>query len=176
VAPDVNLALRLRVPWDVFDQVGLPPPAELPTGQQGFIVTAPPAPLAADIDFYVSSARPYWPDRARAARDNALLGPMTNESGQHLTAVSYRRSVLGTPTPPGLLGRQPANVEDRIRGLGGTVDDGVLWMVELWLSRSALATGDPDLMNTRRQARFLDQGWRPDQIKPTGSHGPFHKD
>ena len=42
VAPDVSLAFRLRVPWDVFDQPGPPPPAELPTGQQGFIATAPP--------------------------------------------------------------------------------------------------------------------------------------
>jgi hypothetical protein len=176
VAPDVSLAFRLRVPWDVFNQAGAPPPAELPTGQQGFIATAPPAPGAADIDFYVSSVGPYWPNRAQAARDNALLGPLTNKSGQHLTAVSYRRSLLTTPTPPSLLGRQPANVEDRIRGLGGTIDDdGVLWMVEQWLSRSALATGDPYLMNAR-QARFLDKGWRVDQIKPSGSRNPFRKD
>jgi hypothetical protein len=178
LAPNVSLAFRLRVPWDVFDQVGPPPPAELPTGQQGFIATAPAAPQAADIDFYVSSTGlPYWPNRAQAARDNALLGPLTNKSGQHLTAVSYRRNVLRMPTPPDLLGRQPVNAADRIRGLAGAVDDdGVLWMVEQWLSRSALATGDHQAMNTRRPARFLDQAWLSEQIKPRGSRDPFRKE
>jgi hypothetical protein len=177
VSPDASLAFRLRVPWDVFDQPGPPPPTDLPTGQQGFIAPTPPAPQAADFDFYVSSAGPHWPNRAQAARDNAMLGPLTNESGQHLTAVSYRRNVLTTPTPQKVLGRQPANVADRIRGLGGTVDDdGVLWIVEQWLSRSALATGDPEVLSTLRPAGFLDQGWRADQIKPSGSRDPFRMD
>jgi hypothetical protein len=177
VSPDASLAFRLRVPWDVFDQPGPPPPADLPTGQQGYIAVVPPAPQAADFDFYVSSTAPYWPNRTQAARDNAMLGPLTNESGQHLTVVSYRRNVLITRTPPKVLGRQPANVADRIRGLGGGVDDdGVLWMVEQWLSVSALATGDPEAVSTPRPARFLDQAWRADQIKPSGSRDPFHKD
>jgi hypothetical protein len=49
-------------------------------------------------------------------------------------------------------------------------------MVEQWLSRSALATGDHLAMNTRRPARFLDQAWLSEQIKPRGSRDPFRKE
>jgi hypothetical protein len=43
--------------------------------------------------FLSDNGTPYWPDADQVDQDNAGMGPLKNENGQLLTAVSFRRSL-----------------------------------------------------------------------------------
>jgi hypothetical protein len=143
VAPGVRHVLRLRSDFTLF-QPGVPSgpnPGEIATSAFGGVIR-PPAPLcAADVDFYVSTGAPYWAGGARSKRENARLGPLVNESGQVLTAVSKQQLMLNHPTPSKLFDApRPQGTGDTVRGIGMTIDeDDVLWVREMLLSRKALA-------------------------------------
>lgn len=135
-----HLVLRLRMPWDIFDRPSAWPVARLRTGDQGLRVSAPPILRSADVDFYVSEGAPFWPNEAQARADNATVGPLRNTADQYLTAVSVRRDLISSPTPEHALGIGPRTHDDAVRGTGGCLDElGFMWVVEQWISRSALS-------------------------------------
>lgn len=137
----VTHVLTFRTTWDLFAK-GIPPasnPGELRSGTAGLVIPAPTTFMAADLDLYVSDRKPYWPREAKARRDNACVGPIQNRSGQYLTGVSFRRSALKGDAPELALALKSRSTKDRIRGIGTAVDHrGVLWIIEQWMSPSAL--------------------------------------
>ena len=141
VAPGVRHVLRLRVAWDLFRPgvPSAPSPGDLRRDERGFVAPPPPEDHATDLDVFVGDARPYWPNEARARRDNAVLGPLANEAGQFLTAVAAKRSVLAAPAPAAAVADPPESPADGVRGLGGAVDErGFFWLLEQLMSRRAL--------------------------------------
>jgi hypothetical protein len=137
----VTHALTFRTTWDLFVK-NVPPasnPGELPSGTVGLVIPAPATFKAADLDIYVSDKKPYWPREAKARRDNACIGPIQSRAGQYLTGVSFRRSALNGDAPVDALALKSRFAKDHIRGIGTAVDDrGVLWIIEQWMSPSAL--------------------------------------
>jgi hypothetical protein len=141
VHPGVDLVLRLRFPWDLFDQHAVS--AEVPSSPRptdlGVLVPVPQREHAVDVDVFVCHATPYWPNKAQARLDNACLGPVANKAGQFLTAQTVHRSLDKDPSPTvpdapvGASGMPP--LHDRLRGMGAAVDPhGFLWVHEMWLS------------------------------------------
>jgi len=109
----------------------------------GLIVPAPLQMRAADVDLYVSRRRPYWEHEKRARRDDACLGPMSNESGEFLTAVSYRRSQFTHPAPAAAIAPPGRPGSMTARGLGTALDErGVFWVVEQWMSEDVFIALD----------------------------------
>jgi hypothetical protein len=146
------LAIRFRATWDLFlkSRPSAPLPSDPKDRDLGLLVTAPKAPYAADLDVYICRGRAFWPAERRARRDNACLGPLVNRADQHLTAVSVRRSLIRTPTPPQVLAGQPDTEDDRVRGVGAVVAaDGILWICEQWMSRSALIAARDKLADSQ---------------------------
>lgn len=163
VADGVRHVIRLRSPWDLFVNGPGTVPGRLKATDLGLVVEAPPVPLAADLDIYLSDGSAYWPDEAIGRRNNSLLGPLVNEAGQTLTAISWRRSMFQSPTPERAIGRTPAIVSDRVRGIGATIDEsGFVWIVEQWMSESALVAGDQEPASYTATVSLLDsvaQDW-----------------
>lgn len=102
-----------------------------------------------DIDFYVSYTEPYiprqgglWKDEVRPEKNNAVLGPLVNESGMWLTGISCHRSEMIVPTPSNLIPPLPRcdEVPSRIT-VGGSDESGVYWFNETVTSKN-LVTGD----------------------------------
>jgi len=95
-----------------------------------------------DIDLVVSYDQPYWPNPYGSLRDNARLGPLSNDAGLWLTATSYHRSQQRYPTPEGLSPRLPRPDEEPNRIMcGGLVSDGVgdmYWFLEIITSRELI--------------------------------------
>jgi hypothetical protein len=97
---------------------------------------------AQDIDLVVSYNKPFWPDAYGSRRDNARLGPLTNEAGLWLTATSYRRSQTRYPAPENLcprlpqLGEQPNRITCGGPGSSGVND--MYWFVETITSRELI--------------------------------------
>jgi hypothetical protein len=98
-----------------------------------------------DIDLVVSYRQPYWPNPRGSLRDNARLGPLSNESGLWLTATSYRRPQTTYPTPDELAPQLPGPDEEPNRvTCGGPGPDGVggmYWFVETITSRQFIDAG-----------------------------------
>jgi hypothetical protein len=140
VTSGVVHVLRLRFPWTLFgsDCPSAEFPGRIPKDTQG-AVTPPPSPLRAiDLDLFVSNREPYWPNESQAREDNACLGPLVNEAGQTLTAVSTSRSPYTVKAPPDLTLPTPA-LHDRLRGIGAAPDpSGFVWFCEQWLSREVM--------------------------------------
>lgn len=94
VRPGVTHLARIRFPWSTFEPgspSGRQPTTSKEIGQH-LVVRAPEPLFAADIDLYLSeTGRPYWPDEEQARINNAAMGPLLNDAGQFLTAVSVRR-------------------------------------------------------------------------------------
>ncbi len=92
---------RIRHPWLMFNRGA--PSAPMPTVPKGDVVgrviPAPDQMYAVDIDLYVCTRKPFWPNEAEVRAANAALGPLRNEAGQYLTGVVYHRSVLRSPAP-----------------------------------------------------------------------------
>lgn len=144
VTGGVRRVVRVRVPWYTLD-------GSLPNGVghneikkmfTGHLVAPPGHWCAADVDFYVSESDPYWPDADDVRSKNAAMGPLRNEAGQVLTAVSHERSIAKFPTPEGAHAIEPMSQQDTIRGLLLSVEqrtDGFAWIVESPASRTAIA-------------------------------------
>jgi hypothetical protein len=138
----VTHVLRFRTAWDTFGpgMPSAPDPGTVRPGTFAGMAPAPPPGYATDVDVYVSrGGAPYWPNERQARRDNACLGPLSNEAGDKLTAVIVRRPTLTVPTPGDLLVDLPPS-SDRVRGQGMQIDveRGFLWICESVLSRTAL--------------------------------------
>lgn len=147
VRPGVDLVVRLRFPWDLFDRhaVSAAPPPRAPRAKEfGGLIPMPARGHATDVDVFICHDEPYWPNEEQSRRENACLGPVKNKAGQYLTAQAVHRSMEAEPSPVasqapvGAWGR-PA-VLDRLRGLGAAFDDRAefLWLEEMWLSRSEM--------------------------------------
>ncbi len=148
--PGVDLVLRLRFTWDLFDRDAVSAPTPRAPRVRDFAgLLPPPAALhAVDVDVYVCDDSPYWPREAEARLSKACFGPVTNRAGQHLTAVAVHRSLEKSPSPLESIGSDgnpsPVDASDRVRGLGATQDEsGFLWVQEMWLSRSVMTTLTP---------------------------------
>jgi hypothetical protein len=139
---------RIRWTWDLqrsrFRAAAISGPApELGDHQSGARMAEVLSPNGAwDIDLVVSYGRPYWPDAVGSRRDNARLGPLSNDAGLWLTATSYHRSQTKYPTPENLPPRLPRPGEEPNRILcGGPGPDGVsdmYWFVETITSRQLI--------------------------------------
>lgn len=140
--PGVTHAVTLRWTPGLFRRGSPNGPGwdELKSGSLGLVVPAPAPGYAADVDIYVCTGQPWWPNEDQARRANAVLGPIGNAAGQFLTAVSVRRSVKDKPTPSAAIGPSPLSRKDFLRAIGAAVDDeGVIWQVEHWGSRKRLS-------------------------------------
>jgi hypothetical protein len=146
VAPGVRWAVRIRNPWTGFHR-GVPSgphpgPVRDRDSREGFYgVIKPPQQMHyVDVDVYVSDDAPYWPDLERLRRDNARVGWLVNDAGQHLTAIS-RHQGLKYLTPPAV-GRlpSPTGPDDITRAISGKVFNEVLWLEEQIASRQVFAT------------------------------------
>jgi hypothetical protein len=106
------------------------------------LLEAPPEGSSALLDLYLSSGPPDFPIRARLERQKALIGPIVNSAGQHLSGVTriiasdrLDLSHLAADVP------EPASPSDAVRGVQIAGDgEGVLWLVERVLSRTWLTT------------------------------------
>jgi hypothetical protein len=145
IAPRTFLVARVRWSWHLqrprFRTAAVSGPAfELGEHQSGARQAAVLPPNDAwDVDLVVSYDKPYWPDSRGSLRDNARLGPLSNDAGIWLTATSYRRSQMQYPSPEKLCPSLPqAGVEpSRILcgGLGPNGADDMWWFVETITSR-----------------------------------------
>jgi hypothetical protein len=92
-----------------------------------------------DIDLVISYEKPYWPDSRGSLRDNARLGPLSNDAGIWLTATSYHRSQMKYPSPERLCPSLPQVGEEPSRimcgGLGPNEASDMWWFVETITSR-----------------------------------------
>jgi hypothetical protein len=141
VTESATHVLRFRFPFNLFRRgyPSAPIPKDVKTRDFAGLIPPPARELdVIDVDVYVSTGRPYWPNERRARRDNACLGPLENDAGEQLSAVVVSRSTVQYPTPMRAQAPGPSGSEDRVRGIGATVDDsGLLWICEQWMSRSA---------------------------------------
>lgn len=87
-----------------------------------------------DVDLFISYNRPYWPLEWGPRTGDPRIGPVTTDSGLHLTVTSTHRSEKTFPSPEGLLPRLPAAAETPCRftagGFGPDGADGTYWFVE----------------------------------------------
>lgn len=134
--PEARLVARIRSAWDMFQDQSVS--AEVPKEPKasrnlGALSEAPPMGFATDLDIFISTGEPYWPNEAQAMLDNAAVGPLRNEAGECLTAVVVRRFTSKTPTPGNATqpsGPTPEHPK-KVRGIGAACDeDGLLWLVE----------------------------------------------
>jgi hypothetical protein len=144
VASGVRHVIRFRHTWDLYSTAhpAAPNPGNVKPSAFAALIPVPPALSAVDVDVYVSRRRPYWPNERRARSDNACLGPLISEAGEHLTAVAVRRHVVADPTPEAARLPRPVNDDDYVRAIGAAVDaNSVLWICEQWMSRAAAESG-----------------------------------
>lgn len=127
VAAGVRLAVRIRNPWTAFHRgspCGPHPgdvrPKDVAISTHGVI--RPPEQLRyVDVDLYVSeNGRPYWPWEAELIRENAKLGWLVNDAGQHLTVAAFDRG-LRDRTPKELELPRPSSDLDVTRAIGAHV-------------------------------------------------------
>jgi hypothetical protein len=142
ISDAVAHVLRFRFSFDLFRRGYPSAPLPKEVKKTAFAAVFPPPTwelAVTDVDFYLSKARPYWPLPSRARKNQARLGPLQSDAGDYLTAVAVHRSTIQQPTPLLAQAPRPSGMEDRLRGISTTVDgNGVLWICERWMSRSAL--------------------------------------
>lgn len=137
VASGVRHVVRIRNPWNTFHRGSPSGPhpgnvknADIPTSFHA-VLPAPEQMKYVDVDIYVSdTGRPYWPRERDLIRDCAKVGWLTNQAGQHLTAVSWQHGFdLPSPAGLGVLPR-PDDSSDALRVVGAYVDRDLLWVQE----------------------------------------------
>ena len=141
VKDGVTHVITFRTTWDLFIKgaPSAPGPGNIRSRTKGLVIPAPSALRAADLEIYVCDRRPFWKNESRARSDDACIGPIQNKAGQYLTGVSYRRSALNDDVPDAALALKAQSSDDRVRGIGTAADrKGVLWIVEHWMSASAM--------------------------------------
>lgn len=140
ISRDVRHVMRFRHDWTMFhaDVHTAPDPKRIrkPGTAQGAVCPPPAQMYAVDVDLFLCDGKPSWPDEARARRDNAILGPLQNDSGQFLTGVVFHNLALDT-TPECVTASKPGEGDQIIRGLGLGVHKNVLWINEVKLGLSA---------------------------------------
>jgi hypothetical protein len=93
------------------------------------IVPVPKEGRVTYLDIYLSFGDPYWPDEAGVRAAQAGMGPITNASGMHLTAVVKNRPATDENPCGDTRGDTP--VDQCFRGIAVAVDEaGVLWLCE----------------------------------------------
>lgn len=146
VADGAYRVARIRWSWNLqrarfrnFSASGKSPIIDEENGDSGVVLSDPLKPNSAwDVDFYASYGSPYIPQQGglwskgfRPLDNNAVLGPIRNQSDIWLTGVSSHRSELRYPTPPAnkppLPG--PDDTPKRI-SVGGSDLDGMYWFYE----------------------------------------------
>lgn len=155
----VSHALRLRFPFWSLNKLG--PQPRMPDDSSGareerLKLELPSLNKVVDVDLYLTEPgrSPWVPQRRAAERNNALLGPIGNQAGQHLTGHVMHRDLSKAPTPDTKSGpnMQPRHREDLMRGQTIHRDGrGLLWLVEGWLSRDALIEHGKDALEAGRQ-------------------------
>lgn len=141
VSDDAAHIVRFSAEWDTFVE-GAPGPgySRGPRQKSTFraLVTAPEKDQVAHVDLYLSFGDPYWPNERSTRAVEAGMGPVTNSSGMHLTAVSAQHSVTWEPDPVGDL-RGSAALDQCMRGVGAAVDEAsLLWLCEKLIPYAAL--------------------------------------
>lgn len=145
--PDVDHVIRFRFPWWLFvpgvGSASAPIPPEPRSTDHAVIASAPRRGYTTDIDVFVCKGKPYWPHEEQARIDEAILGPLTNKAGQHLTAIAIHRSLKEDPSPRRSRGplsdRSRGRAFDRVRGVTANIDPrGFLLIEEVWMSRSRM--------------------------------------
>lgn len=118
-----------------------------PENQARFAAAPKPGESVA-VHLFLTTGDTEFPNLHVAEQADALLGPLKNESGHTLFAVVSRERLsdhLSYRIPDDLT---PQDVEDRVRGFHGGVDEsGKLLLAEAWLSKAGLERRD-----TRGQA------------------------
>lgn len=148
VRPNVRHCVRFRFDWTMFRQ-GVPSgpdPGEVrrpARAQAGVVRHAPAIGCALDVDLFVSTGGPCWPEEARARPADALLGPIRNRAGQWLTGEIHERRLSRTPTWEQVVAPPLGLKSIVVRGLGIGVDDKqVLWVNEVPLDHTELLAVD----------------------------------
>lgn len=144
----VRHVVRIRWTWDVCHRLErVAGPTKFKSGYEGALIPPPPKPGdAVDVDLFISTGAPYWPREQKARRNNAVIGPFVDASGQTLTGIVTKHLAFKYPPPPNSVGPEPQGPKDELRALGSGVDhNGLLWIVEQRMSRihlTELALGE----------------------------------
>lgn len=92
VKKGVRHVLRMRWAWDMFTvgapSEALPKPSKHSQAARALTVPGTEG-TALDVDFYLSDNEAYLPTPTKVKRAGADMGPLSNSSGQYLTAVSH---------------------------------------------------------------------------------------
>jgi hypothetical protein len=140
VGRNARLVAIFRVTSDLFAD-GVPsapgPTKNLRSSARGSVIPAPGVGEATDVEIYLASGAPFWPNESQAKKDNACIGPIRNEANQYLTGLSVRRSATGQPHPPEGMSRSTGTPDNSVRALNVRVDEHeVLWILEEWMTSS----------------------------------------
>lgn len=95
-----------------------------------------------DVDIYLAYKKPYWPMQLAANHGDPRMGPVKNDVGMWLTAISVHRAEKLDPSPPLLVPRLPRLDETPNRltcgGLGPDGENDLYWFVETITSRGLI--------------------------------------
>jgi len=98
-----------------------------------------------DVDVYISYDKPHWPMQLGRSQGDPRLGPVRNDAGLWLTAISAHRQERKNPSPPTLVPRLPRRGETPNRltcgGLGPKGEEDMYWFVETITSRELITEG-----------------------------------
>lgn len=96
--------LRIAVPFDMFTEGAPVPPAHKPIGPVDMAARMPPPPrpgVFACLDLFLATPEEWaassW--RVRAEADNAVLGPITNDTGRYLVGITQMLTEERNPLP-----------------------------------------------------------------------------
>lgn len=148
IQPNVRHCVRFRFDWTMF-RTGVPSgpnPGDVKQpnrSQSGVVRHAPSHGRALDVDLFISTDRPRWPEESRVKLANAMLGPLHNKSGQWLTGEIHERDLSQSPTWHQAAAPILAGTAIVTRGLGVAVDsEQVLWVNEVALNQVDMAVVD----------------------------------
>lgn len=110
------------------------------TGRKMATIVAPNS--AWDVDIYMAYDKPYWPWQLTESYGDPRMGPVKNDVGMWLTAISVHRAETLDPSPPELVPRLPRLHETPNRltcgGLGPRGEDDLYWFVETITARELI--------------------------------------
>ncbi len=141
----VHLA-RFSAEWSMFRK-GMqraPDPLIVEKATLHAILDPPKVGSVTHVDLYLGNVRPYCQnEEAKLRHQDAGMGPLVNDAGQHLTAVVTHRYVTSEPDPFG----DPAKGvpdDECTRGIAQGVDKtGLLWICEKMIPNSKVQQVNP---------------------------------